>query len=446
MSRTILLVTPHFIARGDFDSRGELRATGHAVPPANVADVASLTLAALGLVKAAPRRVWVLTTAAVTAVVEAAPGRFQSLQAAELSSALAFEAEAMTGLAAMSCQTAVRCMPAAAGGVEQWWVTQISQRMRSEIESEVARRGARLEGLAHPGGLDTQPGRAAEKFELWHDHMFIHRAGGDFDILPVDETAPLTSALARFPATGGVRTVLTTQPLAHIASLEVLSLHDDETRRSWLMAWQQALSTPTPAPPVLLPPEQPMSTAKRVWLSVAAAAAVVTLGAAHWWVTERQLQQAQKEIANLTALVRQREELMKTATEAGRLRTELDAARLLQAQALRGFGAMLAAVAEMRPTGLLVRSLKEPAGTAGGSASTRYTGMEALICGLCTHQELAAEFSRALGARLTPLGWSVRPARTLARLAGGTPAWDFEIPLRLDGTAATANTQAAKTP
>ena len=437
MSRTILLVTPHLIARGDFDSRGKLRATGCAVPPVNVADVASLTLAAMGLVKATPRRVWVLATAAVTAVVETTPGRFQGLQAAELSSALAFEAEAMTGLSAMSCQTAVRSMPATTSGVEHWWVTQISQRMRGEIEAEVVRRGARLEGLAHPGGLDTQPGRTGEKFELWDDHMFIHRAGAAFDILPVDETAPLTSVLARFPTTGSARTVLTTKPPVQIIGLEVLSLHDDETRRSWLMAWHQTLSEPTPAPPVLLPPEQPMSAVKRVWLSVAAAAAVITLGTAHWWITEQQLLQAQKEITNLTALVRQREELMKTAAEAGRLRTELDAARLLQAQALRGFGAMLAAVAELRPNGLLVRTLKEPAGTTGSSKSTRYTGMEALISGFCTHQELAAEFSRSLGARLTPLGWSVRPARTTARLAGGTPTWDFEIPLRLDGTAST---------
>jgi hypothetical protein len=73
------------------------------------------------------------------------------------------------------------------------------------------------------------------------------------------------------------------------------------------------------------------------------------------------------------------------------------------------------------------------------AAGNRYTGMEVMVAGICTHEELAAEFSCALGTRLTQMGWSVRPARTTARLAGGTPAWDFEIPLRLSGTTTAAS-------
>jgi hypothetical protein len=439
MSRTILLVTPHLVARGDFDARGVLRATGHAAPPANVADVASITLAALGLVKAKPRRVFVLTTSAVTAVVETSPGRLQGLSENELSSALAFEAEALTGLPAMSSQTAARRM-AAESGTESWWVTQIGNRMRGEIEAEIVRRGARLEGIAHPGGLAPQMSSAPERFELWHDLLFIHRPSAAFDILPVDETAPLTSVLARFPATGSARMVLTTKPPSHVTDLEVLSLHEEKTLHPWFTAWHQALSAATPALPVLLPPAQPMSAVSRVWLSVATAAIALTLCAGHWWMTDRQLQHAQEEVKTLTILSKQREELMKTSAEVSKLRTELESSRRLQAQALRGFGALLSAVAGLRPEGLLVRSLKEPSGS---SAGARYTGMEAMVSGICTQQELAAEFSRSLGTRLTPLGWSVRPARTIARLAGDTPTWDFEIPLRLDGSASvppTANT------
>jgi|APTNR8051073442_1049403.scaffolds.fasta_scaffold02940_3 hypothetical protein len=440
MSRTILLVTPHLIARGDFDSRGRLQATAHAAPPSSVTDLASLTLAALGLVKAKPRRVFVLTTSAVTAVVETTPGRLQGLSENELSSALAFEAEALTGLPAMSSQTAARRM-AAESGTESWWVTQIGNRMRGEIEAEVVRRGARMEGIAHPGGLATQMSLAPERFELWHDLLFIHRASAAFDILPVDETAPLASVLARFPATASARMVLATRPPSHITDLEVLSLHEENTLHPWFTAWHQALSEGTPALPVLLPPAQPMSAVSRVWLSVATAAIALTLCAGHWWMTERQLQHAQEEVKTLTTLSKQREELMETSAEVGKLRTELEASRRLQAQALRGFGSLLSAVAELRPEGLLVRSLKEPSSS---SAGARYTGMEAMVSGLCTQQELAAAFSRSLGTRLTPLGWSVRPARTTARLAGGTPTWDFEIPLRLDGSASVPPT--ASTP
>lgn len=434
MSRTILLATPTLIARADFDVRGGLRATGHAAPPANVTDVASLTLAAIGLVKAAPRRVWVLTTSAVTAVLETTPGRLQGLSETELSSALAFEAEAMTGLPAMSSQTAARRM-AHDAGTEGWWVTQLSNRVRGEIEAEVARRGARLEGIAHPGGLAAQLSSDPERFELWHDLLFIHRPNATFDILPVDETASLTSVMTRFPVTGSARMMLTTKPPAHVADIHVLSLHDEKTLHTWFTAWHQALSASTPALPVLVPPAQPMSAVSRVWLSVATTAIALVLCFAHWSLTERQLQQAQAEVKTLTAQAKQRDELQKTSAEVNKLRTELEASRRLQAQALRGFGALLSAVAELRPQGLLVRTLKEPVGT---TSSTRYTGMEAMVSGLCTQQELAAEFSRSLGTRLTPVGWSVRPARTTARLAGGTPTWDFEIPLRLDGSASAA--------
>lgn len=453
MSRTILLVTPHLIARGDFDARGVLRASGHAAPPANVADVASLTLAALGLVKAKPRRVFVLTTSAVTAIVETTPGRLQGLSDAELSSALAFEAEALTGLPAMSSQTAA-CRATASSGAEAWWVTQISQRMRGEIEAEIVRSGARVEGIAHPGGLAPQMSSAAERFELWHDLLFIHRPHAAFDILPVDETSSLEALLTRFPATGGERKVLTTRlpaqrppPLpgttspVHHADAQVLSLHDADTLRQWFTAWHQTLVAASIAVPVLVPPAQPMSAVNRVWLSVATAAIALALCAAHWWITERQLQRAQAEVKTLTTQAQQRAELQKTSADLNKLRTELEASRRLQAQALRGFGALLTAVAELRPQGLLVRTLREPVSTV---TSTRYTGMEAMVCGLCTQQELAAEFSRALGTRLTPLGWSVRPARTTARLAGGTPTWDFEIPLRLDGSATSPQATASQ--
>jgi len=447
MSRTLLLITPGFIARGDFDAQGRLIAVAQAVPQANVTDVASLALAALALLKTPPRRVWALTTAAVTAVIESAPGRLQGLDESELASALAYEAEALTGLPAMSSQTAARRLPSLHAGSESWWVTQMSQRMRSEIESEVTQRGARLEGVAHPGGLLPQQDAGREGFELWQDLLFMRRSQG-FDILPVDEAAPLESLMARFPAAPGQppRWVLTTRQATALDGVECLSLHDESILRDWLLACHETLTSPTPAVPVLLSPVPPMSGTKRAWLSVAAAVLVLSLCAGHWWLTERQLHSAQAEIKTLTTLARQRDELQAAAAEANKVRAELEAARQHQAQALRGFGAMLSAVAELRPSGLLVRALKEPSG-AGSGGGTHAASTEAVISGLCVQQSLAAEFSNVLAAQLAPHGWSVRPARTTARLAGTTPMWDFEIPLRLDGgSRPPGTTQAAAKP
>jgi hypothetical protein len=98
MTRTLLLITPGFVARGDFDARGRLVALGKAVPPPGAADAGSLTLAALGLVKSRARKVWVLSTAAVTAIVEVSANRLQGVSEQERITALAFEAEALGAL------------------------------------------------------------------------------------------------------------------------------------------------------------------------------------------------------------------------------------------------------------------------------------------------------------------------------------------------------------
>lgn len=232
-----------------------------------------------------------------------------------------------------------------------------------------------------------------------------------------------------------------------LTDVECHSLHDDTMLRGWLVAAHQILTAQTPAVPVLLPPVQPMSAVSRAWLSVAAAAGVLMLCAGHWWLAEQRLQSAQAEIKTLTLIAKQRDELQTLSAEMGKVRADLNAARLHQAQALRGFGAMLAAVADLRPEGLLVRALKEPGSASPGGSSLRHHGTEAVISGICLKQALAAEFSNALGSQLAPHGWSVRPARTTARLVGNTPVWDFEIPLRLDGGSKTTSTaQAASQP
>ena len=203
MTRTLLLITPGFVARGDFDARGRLVALGRAAAPPGAADAGSLTLAALGLVKSRARKVWVLSTAAVTAIVEVSANRLQGVSEQEHFTALAFEAEALTGVPAGSSLTVARRL----GGdsvAETWWVTQVSERLRQEVDAELLRHGAQLAGLAHPGGMVLIGENAAggDVLEVWEDLLFLrqrHRGVAMLDILPAELSGGLDMLLARFP-------------------------------------------------------------------------------------------------------------------------------------------------------------------------------------------------------------------------------------------------------
>jgi hypothetical protein len=442
MTRTLLLITPGFVARGEFDARGRLVAFGRAAAPPGAADAGSLTLAALGLVKARARKVWVLSTAAVTAIVEVSANRLQGVSEQERFTALAFEAEALTGVPAGSSLTVARRL----GGdsvAETWWVTQVSERLHQEVDAELVRHGAQLAGLAHPGGMVLTGENAAggDVLEVWEDLLFLrqrHRGAAMLDILPAELSGGLDMLLARFPspeAEAGKlpREVWTTRSGLSASAATVRSLQDAETLQGWFSGWLSALDQSPEPLPVLHPPARPMSTARRVLLCALATGLALLLCAGNWWWTELQLNLTQDEAKKLSEAGNLRSEVQKVSQELQKARTDHEADMTRHSQTLRGFGAMLEALALEKPGGVLVRALSAPANVTQ-PAPGKPPVMETTLTGWCAEENLAAQFSQKVGARLQPLGWTVQPARTQAQLAGSTPVWSFEIHLRMEAT------------
>jgi|GEM_PF-1820346 len=440
MTRTLLLITPGFVARGDFDARGRLVALGKAAAPPGAVDAGSLTLAALGLVKSKARKVWVLSTAAVTAIVEVSANRLQGVSEQERFTALAFEAEALTGVPAGSSLTVARRL----GGdsvAETWWVTQVGERLRQEVDAELLRHGAQLAGLAHPGGmvLTGENASRTEALEVWEDLLFLrqrHRGAAMLDILPAELSGGLDTLLARFPvpeAEAGQlpREVWTTRGGLSASAATVRSLQDAETLQGWFSGWLSALDQSPEPLPVLHPPARPMSSARRVLLGAFATGLALLLCAGNWWWTEHQLNSAQDEAKKLSEAGRLRSEVQKVSQELQKARADHETALEQHSQTLRGFGAMLEALAMEKPGGVLVRALNAPASITQ-PAPGKPPVMETTLTGWCSEENLAAQFSQKVGARLQPLGWTVQPARTQAQLAGSTPVWSFEIHLRME--------------
>lgn len=436
MSRTILLASRHLIARCDFSSRGAVSTLAQAIPPAHVTDASSLVLAALGLVKHKPKRVWVLTTSVATAVIEMSPDRFRGLSEAELTSALAFEAESLTGIAASSCQSAVKKL-GSSSHEETWWITQVERRLLAEIHAEITQQGARLDGLAHPGGISSylEENKAQQRLEWWQDLLFISREQS-WDIQPVDESASPDAILARHRRgtdTNQSCSLLSSRQFECGPPIHLLCLQDPALLQSWMLAWREVLHATAPSVPLLHSPAPVLGKSQRVMIAVVTALLVACLCIGHWWWTEKRLQQSKEEIKTLTEQAKQRSELQKSMAEVTRLRAELETSRLSQAQILTGFGALLSSISKHRPEGLVVRQLMETSAGVSQPVTKGNRGVEVTITGICTQQELAAAFSHELAEELAAAGWSVSPARTTARLAGDIPVWDYQIPLLLMG-------------
>jgi len=433
---TILFLAPGFVARGDFDGRGRSRAVpqGLAVR-AEIATAGALVTAALGLSTVRPRRVWILTTQASLLTVEFPEDKLRGLTEDERLSALAFEAEALTGTPAASAGLGARLTETSEAG-EHWCLVQLAHRVRQEMETEVARKGGRIAGILHPGGLPVSlgaEGEAAQEWErreFWPETMVTVRGNStDFplEVEHWDEHRPVEDVLRARPSGKDFN------PLRHACLLppgvcppiagcgELLSLAQPKTLALWMDAWAQTLLAPDPKAAIIRSPQPPASPAQRAALSAGAAVATAVLCAGHWALTDWQLSRNTAELKVLAARNKHRDELQAAAGRVATLRSDLETARRRHRQELEGFSELLGALGEVRPEGLMVRSIRE-------SGSQLH---ENSVTGLCSRPELAGQFANALAGRLEPLGWEVRPAAQKAELISGTPAWSFEITLRL---------------
>jgi len=105
------------------------------------------------------RRVWVLWERAGTQALDISAGVVDGLDRQQLHDSLSFEAEPLTGLpAADSAIDGIHQLTDGedAGGFRRFWITQVPASVLTDWQELLTPLGARLAGVAHPGGLPRE--------------------------------------------------------------------------------------------------------------------------------------------------------------------------------------------------------------------------------------------------------------------------------------------------
>lgn len=174
---TVVLVASDRVLRADLDAEGEVRAfRAHAQARSAAGD--SLVQSVDRALAEEPRhaaRVLVLSEDVWTQTVELARAAIHGISPLELSRALAFEIEPLSGIPADDAAIAHVRIGSAAGEREIVWVSVVRASTRSAVELALRARGATLAGIAHPAGL-SHADDAGARIEVW-DHATLCDAG-----------------------------------------------------------------------------------------------------------------------------------------------------------------------------------------------------------------------------------------------------------------------------
>jgi hypothetical protein len=409
-------------------------------------DPATQVEAALRLQPKRARRVWILSSDFSTSVLEIPSEMLNGVAAADLGQVLGFEAETLTG--AGPRETALAYAPLSWNGRERkYWVTQVNNLVRSQIEDAVRAGGGSVLGMVHPAGVAAPLGASDaagswERVEFWDDVVVCLRARGEQAAGPVEllavprSTSPtkLAEQIAAFrkdspPAVwrevwdgaedGAAR---------DWADESLLTAGDVQHLRAWLEAWAAQLADSAPQVPVLRPAPRPMSPAGRVAIA-AGLAACVTLGCfGHArWQRERlaalgaELQRAEAPQQTLESLRQEKgplakrhsklaEEISQGERDADEIREQIERSRHRLAR-------LLEALSASHHDGLLVQRIDGQGG-------------EVRISGLCLQVDGANELAGRLATELKSSGWSVLPAGVTDRPAQSLAGpWEFTIVL-----------------
>lgn len=417
-SFTVLVVLPRHLVRADFSGQPPaLRQLWQSDAPMGES-LPVLADAAFALGPTRKASVYVFATACWTGVLPLSSAKASTLSATELCQALGFEAETLSNISPFDSLLAATPL-AGKSGDRLFWVTQVSRSELGAVEDTLLRRGARLAGFAHPGGLpralSEHPGASWSRSELWGDSaVCIDRSdsiglrlqvlsafGGHGDWLNEAEAWFATQGIAP----PHERLIAPGVPFGK-AELAAHDLNDAKGLADWLTAWACEISRKTPGNPVLRAPPRPMSSERRFSLSAGWTALAVLFCVAHgYWLkhTETSLQQ---ELARVQEPVK-RLEATKSRARASALRLAEAREQLLVAQQQqsdwehvtrlerRRHAVLLHALADLASDDFVVQAVGESAG-------------ETHISILAMRPELP-DFTDRLGAAMAPLNWHVEP-------------------------------------
>lgn len=446
-SLTLLLITPERLVRADVSGGSAAQVTGlwkQDRPPAD--SLATLVEMALRLGGAPARSVWVLASEVWTQTITPSSHLVAGLSDEEISRALAFESEPLSGQSAF--ESLLGYVPVASrGGAKEFWISQVPSWQRDAVETVVADAGSTLAGILHPGGLPRPIGSDAretsagwQRVELWPDAVVClcgsPAKGVRVHVINADPRHGTWATQAQEwtdlqEATGDSETLVSTGDFAksNVGGHRFHSLDEEETLRDWFAAWGSQLAGHTAAVPHLTPPIRPIAP---FWRGLASAALAILVAAGCWTLhgsMVRQREDLGKQIeqvelpgkkktqfeAEFKTQEKKRDEVKKKTGELEKDVALCEAA--FEEQRMR-LPALLRSLAAHTPEEVLVQKIEPKAG-------------DAKISGLALRPEAAMELARLLTRDLAKQGWQIGAPKATAQvqLEDGGP-WQFELNLR----------------
>ena len=447
---TLLFVTPQRLVRADFVSSPGPTLVDFWQAPAPPGELLPVLVdAALLLGPSRRATVYVVASTVATQFLRVQTSKVGGLEGDELSRALSFEAEALSGLNPFESALGA-VSQGESGGERQFWITQMLASELRQIDDFVSRRRGTLGGVLHAGGLPRNvesgsDGDPWQRVEIWNDAVFCvdTSASGNFKLhlipSPPSRANWQPEADSWFKGCGPSmhRETLVSDPawLASAGGNPDQSLDDEKVVKTFLTGWAKELLLPRARIPIVRPPPRPIPSGY-LWAiggTIAGAAALVCT--AHWfWL------QAQER--NLKAMIIKAEEPalkiagLRTQTTALEKQIEIVNEEINSLKSLledwkdgvtlehRRHAALLATLLTNTPPGLMLETIEEKPG-------------DLHLTGISVTPE-SVGFGTSIAAGLEPFHWTIDPPHRKALwLENDGGPWQLDWSIRPYGRAGT---------
>lgn len=450
---TLLCCVNGRFIRADLDDRGGLLGPFQRLPIEcdAVTDLPQALAATVNEDHPFGKRLWLLHDSLPNQTVEVPGGQVAGIADEQLSQALLFELQELTGLVTTNLQAAPVLL-SQLEGQNTYWLAHVPKTLIAQLRRVAKELGCEFAGLAHPAAVphpltpDTGDTPWA-RLEVWPDMLIGMDAstGGKRNLWALSGNAKpkrVQTDVERWRNALGAK--VQWEALGDGMAVDflpsntrVVNLDNDDTLSLWLERWGQTLLHGAPGHcPALLPPEDP---ARENWIMAAGAAGALAVCLLHWGIQYYRMQSVEPD---KIFLKRSESSLVGLETEIGRYKRQHDELIKKLEPGLRGRATATPEVlaALRKRMAALLRELALNASDAVVIEEIHTKPESIVVKGVSLEAAEANRLAQALETHLHGLGWRIEPPRKkdLGMDASGGP-WQFEILLSDAGQAGFAN-------
>ena len=408
-------------------------------------DIGRSIEALLASLPARSKNVYVLSTDVWSQPIPIESRTARRIDARQISQALAFEAQELSGLAVNESRTAAKLL--VSGPIETfYWVSQIESDLYSQAADAIHINGGRLAGIQHPAGLPrplNDQGKNWTRLEVWQGLEFM-RSGdqrGNADChfpaqpfaIPIDPQEAVDAELgAGTSSEQSVEVFFESRAIAENSpGIEAVVLDDDAALERFLKQWAKSLKQDTV--PMIRPLRQPASPEAKRKVALLMCVAAIVVVALHFnlsrFVLRRQVSDLREAVTSLREPITEynsaKKKISETEKKLGEAREERDKLKQQFTTYKTQIGthrgrvlALLKTLSDRRPYDLIIRNLT-------------CDGNRIRVKGRSVSAQSAARFGQVLAEELRQWNLSVEipQMEALVRKPDGSP-YEFEYVIR----------------